>query len=53
MNFTNITIIVTIIGCVIRVIFYMMRKYETKIAIPLVLYGIFEMTYITIKMTIG
>lgn len=51
MNSTN----VTIIGYVIRVIFYfyMIRKYETKIVIPLVLYGIFEMTYITIKMNIG
>lgn len=46
--------IVTIIGYIIRIIFYfyMIKKYETKICIPLVLYGLFEMGYITIKLTL-
>lgn len=46
--------IVTIVGYIIRVIFYfyMIRKYEIKICIPLALYGLFEMAYMAIKLTL-
>ena len=42
--------IITIVCFIIRFIFYfyMTTKYERKIIIPLVLYGIFEITYATI-----
>lgn len=55
MNSTIVTIVgYIIVGYIIRVIFYfyMIRKYEIKICIPLALYGLFEMTYMTIKLTL-